>query len=225
MAINHWPENERPREKLLEKGSSILSDAELLAIFFRTGMVGKTAVDMAREALTHFGSLRRLVESGEEAFCAIPGLGPAKYVQIQAALELGSRCMKETLQRGDVLSNPTETRNFLMVRMRPYHHEVFACLFLDNQNRVIAFDEMFFGTINGASVYCREVVKRGLKHNAAAVIFAHNHPSGVAEPSQSDKQITHQLRQSLELVDIRVLDHVVVGDGETVSFAERGLLV
>ena len=224
LPINHWPESERPREKLLEKGGAALSDAELLAIFFRTGMAGKTAVDMAREALTHFGSLRKLVESRVEGFCAVPGLGPAKYVQIQAALELGERCMRETLQRGDALSNPAETRDFLMVRMRSYHHEVFACLFLDNQNRVIEFDEMFFGTINGASVYCREVVKRGLEHNAAAVIFAHNHPSGVAEPSQSDEQITRQLVQSLALVDIRVLDHIVVGDGETVSFAERGLL-
>lgn len=224
MAINHWPESERPREKLLKKGCSALSDAELLAIFFRTGINGKSAVDMARETLQFFGSLRALLEADMNAFCSVPGLGPVKYVQIQAALELGVRCMHETLQRGDVMSNPIETRKFLMMRMRPYHHEVFACLFLDSQNRVISFDEMFFGTINGASVYCREVVKRGLKHNAAAVIFAHNHPSGVAEPSHSDEQITKSLVQALQLVDIRVLDHIVVGDGVTVSFAERGLL-
>ncbi|MBV1871543.1 MAG: DNA repair protein RadC [Gammaproteobacteria bacterium] len=224
MSISHWPASERPREKLLEKGGSALSDAELLAIFFRTGIAGKTAVDMARETLAQFGSLRKLVEAGPDAFCSVPGLGPAKYVQIQAALELGERCMKEKLHRGDVLSNPAQTKDFLMMRMRSYQQEVFACLFLDSQNRVITFDEMFFGTINAASVYCREVVKRGLERNAASVIFAHNHPSGVAEPSAPDEQITRQLVKSLNLVDIKVLDHIVVGDGVTVSFAERGLL-
>lgn len=224
MPINLWPEDERPREKLVSRGGAALSDAELLAIFFRTGMTGKTAVDMAREALLHFGSLRKLVEADAEAFCVIPGLGLAKYVQIQAALELGQRCLKETLQREDVLSKPSDARNFLMSKMRAYQHEVFACLFLNNQNRVIAFDEMFFGTINGASIYSREVVKRGLKHNAAAIIFAHNHPSGEAEPSEADQQVTRQLVRALNLVDIRVLDHIVIGDGQSVSFAERGLL-
>ena len=224
MSIREWPELERPREKLLIRGASVLSDAELLAIFFRTGVAGKTAVDMAREALHSAGSLRKLVESGQDAFCATPGLGSAKYVQIQAALELGQRCLKETLEVGDALLNPVDTHRYLLTRMRVYQHEVFACLFLDNQNRVIAFDELFFGTVNGATVYCREVVKRGLKHNAAAVILAHNHPSGVAEPSQADEMITRQLVRSLLLMDIRVLDHIVVGDGVTVSFAERGLL-
>lgn len=224
MSIREWPELERPREKLLTRGASILSDAELLAIFFRTGVAGKTAVDMAREALNSAGSLRRLVEGGQDAFCATPGLGPAKYVQIRAALELGQRCLKEALETGDALLNPADTHRYLLARMRAYQHEVFACLFLDNQNRVIAFDELFFGTVNGATVYCREVVKRGLKHNAAAVILAHNHPSGIAEPSQADEMITRQLVRSLLLMDIRVLDHIVVGDGVTVSFAERGLL-
>lgn len=224
MPINLWPEHERPREKLVNKGGTALSDAELLAIFFRTGMMGKTAVDMAREALQHFGSLRKLVEADLETFCAIPGLGLAKYVQIQAALELGQRCLKERLSREDVLSNPRDAHHFLISKMRAYPHEVFACLFLNNQNRVIAFEEMFFGSINGASVYSREVVKRGLKHNAAAIIFAHNHPSGEAEPSDADLQVTRQLMSALSLVDIRVLDHIVVGDGRTVSFAERGLL-
>ncbi|HEX4975496.1 MAG TPA: DNA repair protein RadC [Pseudomonadales bacterium] len=224
MPINLWPEQDRPREKLMNRGGGALSDAELLAIFFRTGMVGKTAVDMARETLQHFGSLRKLVEADADAFCALPGLGLAKYVQIQAALELGQRCLKETLQREDVLSNPRDAQNFLISKMRAYPHEVFACLFLNNQNRVLAFEEMFFGSINGAPVYSREVVKRALKHNAAAIIFAHNHPSGEAEPSDADQQVTRQLVSALSLVDIRVLDHIVVGDGQAVSFAERGLL-
>lgn len=225
MPINLWPEQDRPREKLMNRGGGALSDAELLAIFFRTGMVGKTAVDMARETLQHFGSLRKLVEADADVFCALPGLGLAKYVQIQAALELGQRCLKETLQREDVLSNPRDAQNFLISKMRAYPHEVFACLFLNNQNRVLAFEEMFFGSINGAPVYSREVVKRALKHNAAAIIFAHNHPSGEAEPSEADQQVTRQLVSALSLVDIRVLDHIVVGDGQAVSFAERGLLL
>lgn len=158
MPINLWPEQDRPREKLMNRGGGALSDAELLAIFFRTGMVGKTAVDMARETLQHFGSLRKLVEADADVFCALPGLGLAKYVQIQAALELGQRCLKETLQREDVLSNPRDAQNFLISKMRAYPHEVFACLFLNNQNRVLAFEEMFFGSINGAPVYSREVV-------------------------------------------------------------------
>lgn len=224
MPIMDWPQLERPREKLLHRGSESLSDAELLAIFFRTGTVGKTAVDMAREALSEFGSLRRLVAAPKAEFCSLQGIGAVKYVQIQAALELGKRCLREALDRKDVMSSPDDTRQYILARLRPYEHEVFACLFLDNQHRVISFDEMFTGTIDGASVHSREVVKAALQHNAAAVIFAHNHPSGVAEPSQADRRITEKLVASLLLVDIRVLDHVVVGDLETISFAERGYL-
>lgn len=224
MSIIDWPAHERPREKMLLRGPDALSDAELLAIFLRTGTRGKTAVDLARELLDHFGGLRPLLNADKKTFCACTGLGEAKYVQLQATLEMMRRHLAETLQRNDVLKNPDDTRRYLLTRMRDYHFEVFACLFLDNRNRVISFDEMFFGTINGTSVHAREVVRRALKHNAAAVILAHNHPSGVAEPSTADKNLTQQLSEALILIDVRVLDHLVIGDGEVVSFAERGLI-
>lgn len=224
MRITDWPLAERPREKLLERGPAALSDAELLAIFLRTGIKGKTAVDMARDLLKEFGGLRKLLEADHQAFCKSKGLGTAKYVQLQAVIEMAWRHLHETMQRGDALSSPGDTRRYLAVRLRDYPHEVFACLFLDNRHRVIHFDEMFRGTVDGASVHPREVVKQALAHNAAAVIFAHNHPSGIAEPSRADETITRRLKDALALVDIRVLDHIVVGDGETVSFAERGLL-
>ncbi len=223
MAISQWPVAERPREKLLAKGSEALSDAELLAIFLRTGSKGITAVDLARQLLKNFGGLKPLLQSAEKDFCRHHGLGKAKYAQLQAVLEMAKRQMYEQLSRGDALSSPAQTRQFLTAQLGSYPHEVFACLFLDNRNRVIAFEKMFFGTIDGASVYPREVVRLALKKNAAAIIFAHNHPSGVAEPSQADEQITQRLKQALALVDIRVLDHFVIGD-EVVSFAERGLL-
>ena len=223
LAINEWPAQERPREKLLLKGASALSDAELLAIFLRTGISGYTAVDLARMLLDEFGSLKALMESDETQFCEHKGLGRAKYAQLQAVLERARRHLFENIQRGDALCSPDETRRYLQTELQSYPHEVFACLFLDNRNRIISFDKMFYGTIDGASVYPREVVKLALKKNAAAVIFAHNHPSGVAEPSRSDEQITQRLKQALEVVDIRVLDHMVIGD-EVISFAERGLL-
>jgi DNA repair protein RadC len=224
VSITDWPKHERPREKMLLRGPGALSDAELLAIFLRTGTRGKTAVDLARELLEHFGGLRSLLNADKKTFCGCLGLGEAKYVQLQATLEMMRRHLAESLQRQDVLTSPDDTRRYLLSRMRDYHYEVFACLFLDNRNRIISCDEMFFGTINGASVHPREVVRRALKHNAAAVILSHNHPSGVAEPSQADKSLTLQLSEALALVDVRVLDHLVVGDGEVVSFAERGLL-
>ena len=223
MPITDWPEQERPREKLLQRGSQALSDAELLAIFLRTGIPGKTAVDLARELIEGFGGLRELMKADLRGFCRHPGLGKAKFAQLQAVLEMARRHLFETLQRGDALSSPADTRQYLSSQLRDYAHEVFAVLFLDQRHRVISFEEMFFGTIDGASVYPREVVKRALAHNAAAVIFSHNHPSGVAEPSQSDLQITRRLKDALGLVDIRVVDHFIVGD-EVVSFAERGLL-
>lgn len=224
MPINHWPVAERPREKLLDKGPAALSDAELLAIFLRTGVNGKTAVDVARDLLTQFGSLRRLVEAGVVELCKTRGLGTAKYVQIQAAIELGKRYLEAGLKQGAVLTDPKTTRDYLLAQLRAYPHEVFACLFLNNRHHIISFDKMFNGTIDGASVYPREVVKRALGHNAAAVIFAHNHPSGIAEPSSADIGLTRRLKTALELVEIRVLDHFVIGDNEAVSFAERGLL-
>ncbi len=223
MPITDWPEQERPREKLLQRGSQALSDAELLAIFLRTGIPGKTAVDLARELLEGFGGLRELMKADLRGFFRHPCLGTAKFAQLQAVLEMARRHLFETLQRGDALSSPADTRQYLSSQLRDYAHEVFAVLFLDQRHRVISFEEMFFGTIDGASVYPREVVKRALAHNAAAVIFSHNHPSGVAEPSQSDLQITRRLKDALGLVDIRVVDHFIVGD-EVVSFAERGLL-
>lgn len=224
MAITDWPREERPREKLLQKGPAALSDAELLAIFLRTGTRGKTAVDLARDLLSRFGGLRSLLEADLSQFCDGEGLGEAKYTQLQATTEMARRHLLEQLQRGDALESPDHTRRYLQSRLRDYPHEVFGCLFLDNRHRVIAFEELFRGTINGASVHPREVVKSALAHNAAAVILAHNHPSGVAEPSQADCHITQKLCHALDLVDIRVLDHLVVGDGQTVSFAERGLL-
>ena len=224
MAITDWPAQERPREKLLHRGPEALSDAELLAIFLRTGIPGKTAVDLARELLNNYGSLRALLDANHKQFCQGKGLGTAKYVQLQATLEMARRHLDERLQRGDALTNPATTRQFLHAKLRDHHQEVFACLFLDNRHRVIRFEELFFGTIDGASVHPREVVKRALHHNAAAVILAHNHPSGIAEPSQSDRHLTQQLKDALGLVDIRVLDHIVIGDGELVSFAERGII-
>lgn len=224
MPITDWPPEERPREKLLLRGAAGLSDAELLAIFLRSGVRGVTAVDMARALLNEYGSLRALLETGKEQFCRGRGLGSAKYAQLQAALEIGRRHLYETLRRGDALSNPDATRDYLTARLRAYPHEVFACLFLDNRHRVISFDELFHGTIDSASVHPREVVKRALAHNAAAVIFAHNHPSGVAEPSRADEHLTRRLKEAMALVDIRVLDHFVIGDGNAISFAERGLL-
>ncbi|NIP72675.1 MAG: JAB domain-containing protein [Gammaproteobacteria bacterium] len=224
MAIRDWPAAERPREKLLARGPGALSDAELLAVFLRTGVRGKTAVDLARELLEEHGGLRPLMEAERARFCANPGLGEAKYALLQAVLEMARRHLHENLVRGDTLSCPDDTRRYLTAQLRGHPHEVFACLFLDNRHRVIRFDELFHGTINGASVHPREVVRRSLAHNAAAVILAHNHPSGVAEPSSADLQLTRRLSDALALVDVRVLDHIVIGDGEAVSLAERGLL-
>ena len=224
MAITDWPKEERPREKLLARGANSLSDAELLAIFLRTGVPGKTAVDLARELLDEFGSLNALLCADKTRFCQAAGLGQAKFSQLQAVLEMGRRYLYESLQRGDALSSPEATRHYLSSRLRHYHHEVFACLFLDNRHRVILFEELFNGTIDGAAVYPRIVVQKALQHNAAAVILSHNHPSGASEPSQADKQITQQIQSALALVDIRVLDHFIVGDGQPLSFAEKGLL-
>jgi DNA repair protein RadC len=208
----------------LQRGSGALTDAELLAIFLRTGVQGKSAVDLARDLLADFGSLKALLDADHQRFCQAHGLGDAKYAQLQAVLEMAKRHFKEVLQRGSALSSPDITRAYLSAQLRGYSYEVFACLFLDNQHRVIQLDELFRGTIDGASVYPREVVKKALHHNAAAVIFAHNHPSGIAEPSAADKHITEKLKQALALFDIRVLDHFIIGDGQPYSFAEHGLL-
>ena len=224
MTIKNWPEGERPREKLINQGPRALSDAELLAIFLRTGIAGLSAVDLARELLIQFGSISTLLNADLEAFCAVKGLGPAKYAQLQSVLELARRHLGEQLSREQVFSNPETVRQYVRTHFQGYQREVFLCLFLDTRHRLIATEELFQGTIDGASVYPREVVKRALQHNAGAVIFSHNHPSGIAEPSGADEQITRQLKDALALVDIRVLDHIVVGRGEEVSLAERGVL-
>ena len=223
MPITDWPEENRPREKLLRQGSEALTDAELLAIFLRTGVKGKTAVDLAAELIQASGSLRHLLQADQATFCKHMGLGKAKYAQMRAVLEMARRYLSESLQRGEPLTSPHVTRQYLSQKMRDYHQEVFAILFLDQRHRVICFEELFRGTIDNASVYPREVVRLTLQYNAAAVILAHNHPSGIAEPSQADQQITRRLQHALSLIDVRVLDHFVVGD-EVVSFAERGLL-
>jgi DNA repair protein RadC len=224
MAIRDWPAGERPRERLLADGATSLSDAELLAIFLRTGVRGKSAVDLARDLLQRFGGLRQLLAAEREAFCLAPGLGDAKFAQLQAVLEMGRRHLSQRLQRGDALLSPGDTARYLQARLRDYPYEVFGVLFLDNRHRVLAFEELFRGTVDGASVHPREVVRGALRHNAAAVILSHNHPSGVAEPSDADRRITARLRDALALIDVRVLDHLVVGDGECCSLAERGLI-
>jgi len=224
MAIRDWPEAERPREKLLSLGPQALSDAELLAIFLRTGIAGCSAVELARRLVNEYGGLRTLFQADRKRFCATRGLGDAKYAQLQAVLELARRHLAESLMRGDALKNPAETRRYLTARLRDYPYEVFACLFLDTRHRVISYEELFRGTIDGASVHPREVVRRALQHNAAAVILAHNHPSGIAEPSDADRRITTRLKDALALIDIRVLDHIVIGDQIATSLAERGLI-
>ncbi len=224
MSIKDWPADERPREKMLERGAAALSDAELLAIFLRTGTRGLSAVDLARQLLERFGSLRTLLSADQKSFCQAHGLGDAKYALLQAVLEMGRRHLYEQMARGDALNSPKHTIRYLQAQLRDYPYEVFAALFLDNRHRVIAFEELFRGTIDGASVHPREVVRSALQHNAAALIFSHNHPSGIAEPSQADQHITRQLREALALVDIRVLDHIVIGDGTHCSLADRGLM-
>lgn len=224
MAITDWPEAERPREKLLARGAQALSDAELLAIFLRVGVKGKSAVALARDLVDHFGSLTRLFAANQAEFDHFPGLGPAKYAQLQAVLEMARRALAEEMRRGDALSSPAAVRDFLRLRLEGLAHEVFMAVYLDAQNRVLAAEELFRGTLTQTSVYPREVVKRALAHNAGGIILAHNHPSGVAEPSQADRWLTDQLKHALALVDVKVLDHFIVGGGRAVSFAEQGWL-
>lgn len=224
MSIRDWPASERPREKLLQQGAAALTDAELLAIFLRTGVAGCSAVDLARHLLNDFGSLRALLEADLEGFSQRLGLGPAKYAQLQATLEIAKRHLAERLMRDSALESPQAVRDYLKAQLRHEPHEVFGCLFLDTKNRVIAFEVLFHGSIDSASVYPRQLVKRALFHNAAAVILTHNHPSGVSEPSQADKLLTERIQSALALVEVRVLDHFIVGEGEPLSMAEHGLI-
>jgi DNA repair protein RadC len=224
MSIRDWPAAERPREKLLSQGAASLTDAELLAIFLRTGVVGCSAVDLARQLLSEFGSLRALLQADLPSFSQHLGLGPAKFAQLQAVLEMARRHLAEQLRRDSALESPQAVRDYLKTLLRHEPHEVFGCLFLDAKHRVLAFEALFHGSIDSASVYPRQVVKRSLFHNAAALILTHNHPSGVAEPSQADRDLTQRLKEALALIDVRVLDHFIVGDGEPLSMAEYGWL-
>jgi DNA repair protein RadC len=223
MSIKQWALEDQPREKLLAHGPEALSDAQLLAVFFRTGTRGKSAVDLGEELIARYGGIRGLMAADGE-LRDISGLGTVKYIQLRAVLEMAKRYLTESLARGQPLTSPEQTRNYLLLQLRDRPHEVFACLFLDNKHRVIGFEEMFRGTIDCASVYPREILKRALELNAAALVLAHNHPSGDPEPSPADNAFTRRINSALELVDIRLLDHFVVGGGECVSFAERGLI-
>jgi DNA repair protein RadC len=222
MSIRDWPAAERPREKLLEQGSASLSDAELLAIFLRTGVSGKSAVDLARHLLGQFGSLRALLEAELAEFNEQLGLGPAKFAQLQAVLEMGRRHLAERMRQKPALENPQVVRDYLKAMLRHEPHEVFGCLFLDSKHQVLTFEALFRGSIDNTSVHPRQVVKRALVHNAAALILCHNHPSGNSDPSQADRVLTKRLQKALELIDVRVLDHFIVGEGEPLSMAECG---
>jgi DNA repair protein RadC len=224
MCIRDWPSDERPREKLLSRGAGALSDAELLALFLGCGRRGEDAVAVARRLLQDHGPLRRLLDLPPEGLLQLPGLGPARAAVLAAALELGARHLAAGLARGEVLSDPHAAGRYFARRLRPQPSEVFAALFLDTRHRALGFEELFRGTVDGAEVHPREVVRRALAHNAAAVIVGHNHPSGSPEPSAADRAVTAQLKQALGLVDVRLLDHFVIGDGAPVSLAARGWL-
>ncbi len=224
MIIKEWPEEERPREKLISRGATSLSDAELLAIFIRTGVKGRTAVDISRALINEFGGLRNLLNAEEKELVKTSGIGVAKFAQLQAVLEIGKRYLRETIKKDGPLTSANSAKEYLIAKLRDRSREIFCCLFLDTRHQVLAYKELFKGTIDGASVYPRIVVQRALEKNAAAVIIAHNHPSGVAEPSRADESLTRRLQSALELVDIRLLDHFVIGDGQCISLAERGII-
>ena len=224
MRIAEWPEDERPRERLLKHGASALSEAELLAIFLRTGIAGANAVELGRQLLARFGNLQRLFAAPLSQVASIRGLGPAKYVQLQAVIEMARRALEEDIGERDAMSSPQAVREFLRLTLGGRAHEIFMAMFLDAQNRLLGSEELFRGTLTQTSVYPREVVKTALRYNAAGVIFAHNHPSGVAEPSRADELLTQTLKQALSLVEIKTLDHFIVAGSRTLSFAERGLL-
>lgn len=224
MAIRDWPAGEGPREKLLEHGAGVLSDAELLAVVLRTGCAGASALDVARALLRRAGDLSGVLAMDGAGLAQEPGVGTGKYAQLQAALELARRSVEQQLRHRDVMSSPRRTRLFLQHHLAARSREVFTCLFLDSQHRLLRCEDLFLGTLDGAAVYPREVAVRALQYRAAAVILAHNHPSGIAEPSGADRRITERLQAALGLLDIRVLDHVIIGRGHAFSFAEQGLL-
>ena len=224
MAITDWPEDQRPRERLIKHGPKALSDAELLAVFLRVGVTGKSAVDLGRDMVGHFGSLNGLFSASLADFSVLNGLGPAKFAQLQAVLELAKRSLLEELQTGITLSSPQAVKQYLQLLLGSKPYESFAVLFLDVKNRLISSEELFRGTLTHASVYPREIVKAALTHNAASILLAHNHPSGAPEPSAADQSLTQSLKQALALVDVRVLDHFVVAGRQVYSFAEHGQL-
>ena len=224
MAITDWPEEQRPRERLIKHGPQALSDAELLAVFLRVGVTGKSAVDLGRDMVGHFGSLNGLFAASLSDFSMVNGLGPAKFAQLQAVLELARRALGEQLQAGVTLSSPQAVKHYLQLLLGTKRYESFAILFLDVKNRLISSEELFRGTLTHTSVYPREVVKSALAHNAASIILAHNHPSGTPEPSAADQMLTQALKQALALVDVRVLDHFIVAGHHVYSFAEHGQL-
>ncbi len=224
MIIKEWPEAERPREKLISQGATSLSDAELLAIFIRTGIKGHTAVDISRALINKFGGLRKLLNAEAKELIKTSGIGVAKFAQLQAALEIGKRYLRETIKKDGPLTSPSNAKEYLIAKLRDRSREIFSCLFLDTRHQVLEYEELFQGTIDGASVYPRIVVQHALAKNAAAVIIAHNHPSGIAEPSRADESLTRRLQSALNLVDIKLLDHFVIGDGQCISLAERGII-
>jgi DNA repair protein RadC len=224
LRIPDWPKNERPREKLLERGVQVLSDAELLAVLMGTGTRRRNVLELARAHIADFGSLRELLNAERSRWKGKEGVGPARYAALQAVLELARRHLLEPMKVGSTLAAPETTRRFLMTQLRDRPYEVFCCLFLDARHRLIAFEELFRGTTDSAHVHTREVLRQTLRHNATALILAHNHPSGVMEPSQADEFITRRLKEALALMEVRVLDHLIIGDGGCFSFSEHGLL-
>jgi DNA repair protein RadC len=224
MPITDWPQEDRPREKLLNKGERTLTDAELIAIFLKTGLPGKTALDIAKELLVVHGGLKNLLHTSKQALINTRGIGQAKYAAIRAGLELGRRYSAENIPIRTTLDHPRKTLAFLATHMQHHINEVFACIYLDTHLRLISFEELFHGTVNSANIYPREIVRRGLYHNAAKVILAHNHPSGHSQPSQADEEVTRHIQHALALVDIEVIDHVIIGNPNHFSFAEMGLI-
>jgi DNA repair protein RadC len=224
MPITDWPDYDRPREKLLARGEQALTDAELIAIFLRTGTRGKTAVDIARQLLADFGGVKNLMQAPLLTLASQHGIGHSKYAALKAAVELGRRCLMQTAEQGDTLNSSSKTRQFIADHLRHHPSEVFACIFMDMHFRLIRFDELFYGSIHEAVVYPREIVRRGLLYNASRIILAHNHPSGIALPSEADKSVTTNIKQALLLVDMKLIDHIIVGRTETYSFAEDGLI-
>lgn len=225
MNISHWPLSERPRERLLQNSAAALSNAELLAILLNHGSKGQSAVDLARTLLNHFKNLQALFAADVNALCEISGIGPAKYTRLQAALEIGKRYLQEPIQQTPQIISSHNVKQFLIANLRPFEREVFACLLLNSQHCIIHFEKLFFGTIHTSQVYPREIIKLGLKYNANAIIIAHNHPSGQPTPSSADYELTEQLAKILRTVDIRLLDHMVIGANQCYSMAERGELL